>query len=184
MSGEITDNMSLLFPDQPVLKGERICIRPLVASDAPDLAKLTKEEEVYRYLPTYLFEKKYPDTKDVIEKLYTEGLVDSLIMGVFMRNRFCGLAEVYGYRGYIHKASVGYRFLKEEWGKGIATEALNLMIKELIDNRGIEIITASTMVENRASAHVLQKAGFMLVNSNVDEDWGFPEPTPADKWIL
>ena len=183
MSGEITDNMSLLFPDQPVLKGERICIRPLVAPDAPDLAKLTKEE-VYRYLPTYLFEKKYPDTRNVIEKLYTEGLVDSLIMGVFMENRFCGLAEVYGYRGYIHKASVGYRFLKEEWGKGIATEALNLMIKELIDNRGIEIITASTMVENRASAHVLQKAGFMLVNSNVDEDWGFPEPTPADKWIL
>ena len=184
MSGEITDNMSLLFPDQPVLKGERICIRPLVASDAPDLAKLTKEEEVYRYLPTYLFEKKYPDTKDVIEKLYTEGLVDSLIMGVFMENRFCGLAEVYGYRGYIHKASVGYRLLKEEWGKGIATEALSPMIKELIDNRGIEIITASTMVENRASAHVLQKAGFMLVNSNVDEDWGFTEPTPADKWIL
>jgi hypothetical protein len=55
--------------------------------------------------------------------------------------------------------------------------------KELQDHRGIEIITASTMVENHASAHVLENKGFTLVNRAVDEDWGFPQPTPADKWI-
>ena len=54
-------------------------------------------------------------------------------------------------------------------GKGIATEALNLMVEELI-KRGIEIITASTMVENVASAHVLMKNGFTMVNHAVDED--------------
>ncbi len=57
------------------------------------------------------------------------------------------------------------------------------MIHELLNHRGIEIITASTMVENRASAHVLEKNGFTLVNHAVDEDWGFAKPTPADKWI-
>jgi len=41
----------------------------------------------------------------------------------------------------------------------------------------------STMLENKASAHVLIKNGFTLVKHSVDEDWGYPEPTPADKWI-
>lgn len=54
----------------------------------------------------------------------------------------------------------------------------------LLDKAGIEIITASTMIENKASARVLVKNGFTLVNSNVGEDWGYEAPTAADKWIL
>ena len=54
----------------------------------------------------------------------------------------------------------------------------------LQENTDIEIITASTMVENRASANVLIKNGFELVSSGAGEDWGFPEPTLTDKWIL
>ena len=180
---EKTDNMRELFPEPPVLAGRTLCLRPLALSDAEDLKALTNQEDVYRYLPTFLFEKKYPEAEEVITRLYEEGLKDSLILGVFREKHFCGLAEVYGYRMPIRKASVGYRLLKEEWGRGIATQALEIMVHELLDSRGIEIITASTMIENRASAHVLLKNGFTLVNHAVDEDWGFPQPTHADKWI-
>ncbi|MCR5458227.1 MAG: GNAT family N-acetyltransferase [Clostridiales bacterium] len=62
-------------------------------------------------------------------------------------------------------------------------QALSLLVEELLTNRGIDIITASTMLENKASAHVLQKNGFTLVNHAIDEDWGYPELTPTDKWI-
>ena len=179
---ERTDNMTELFPEPPVLVGSFLCLRPLTLSDAESLRKLTQQDSVYRYLPTFLFEKKY-EASETILRLYQEGLQDSLILGIFRDSGFCGLAEVYGYRAPIHKASVGYRLLEEKWGQGIATEALRLLVQELLLNRGIEIITASTMVENQASAHVLQKNGFTLVNHAVDEDWGFPNPTPADKWI-
>ena len=180
---EKTDNMKSLFPEPPVLTGRNLILRPLAAADAGALSSLTRQEAVYRYLPTFLFEKKYEEAEDVILRLYDEGLNDSLILGIFKENHFCGLAEIYGYRAPIRKTSVGYRLLQEEWGRGIATEALGLMVKELLEKRGIEIITASTMVENQASAHVLQKNGFTLVNHSVDEDWGFPAPTLADKWI-
>ena len=43
--------------------------------------------------------------------------------------------------------------------------------------------TASTMVENQASANVLRKNGFRLVVHEVGEDWGYGSPTIADKWI-
>ena len=181
---EKKDPMRELFPEPPEFRSSLLVLRPLELPDAADLQRLTRQEIVYRYLPTYLYEKQSGDMETVIRGLYRECLEDSLILGVFRDGLFCGLAEVYGYRAPIHKASVGYRLLEETWGRGIATEALRLLTEELLKNRGIEIITASTMPENKASARVLQKNGFTLVSHAVGEDWGFPEPTPADKWIL
>ena len=119
----------------------------------------------------------------MIRRLYEEGLTDSLILGVFSGSRFCGLAEIYGYRAPINKASVGYRLLQEEWGKGIATQTVSMMVDYLYLKTDIEIITASTMIENIASAHVLEKNDFLKVVSAVEEDWGYDKPTIVDKWI-
>ena len=58
-----------------------------------------------------------------------------------------------------------------------------MMVDHLLNEKGIEIITASTMIENQASANVLKKNGFALVVHAVGEDWGYPQPTVADKWI-
>lgn len=91
---------------------------------------------------------------------------------------------MYGFRSEIHKISIGYRFLEKYWGRGIASETVSTMVKYLLEQTPIEIITASTMVENKASAKVLMKNGFSLIVSGADEDWGFKEPTPTDKWFL
>ena len=85
--------------------------------------------------------------------------------------------------GFIHKISVGYRLREKFWGKGIATEALKLMIDYLYTNTDIEIITASTLPDNQASEKVLRKNGFELVVQNSPEDWGYENPLPTDKWI-
>ena len=90
---------------------------------------------------------------------------------------------MYGYKENLHKISVGYRLLEDCWGKGIATEALRIMIDYIYGETDTEIITASTMVENQASANVLRKNGFDLVSSGVGEDWGYDQPTITDKWI-
>ena len=52
---EKKDPMRLLFPDLPVLQGNMLCLRPLKIEDAAALSQLTRQEIVYRYLPTYLF---------------------------------------------------------------------------------------------------------------------------------
>ena len=175
--------MKKLFSEIPRMNGERVLLRALEPSDGASLSELVKSPRVYRYLPTFLFEKKYPDTGDVIRRLYDECFRESIILGVFMDGAFCGLAEMYGYREPIHKISVGYRLLERCWGKGAATETLGLMIDYLYGETDIEIITASTMVENRASARVLEKNGFSLVVHAVGEDWGYETPAITDKWI-
>lgn len=175
--------MKKLFSEIPFIQGERLILKPLKTEDAPALKKLIDNERVYRYEPTFLFERQFADAKEVIDRLYTEGFKESIILGIFEGECFCGLAEFYGYRDEIHKISVGYRLREECWGRGIATETLRMMIRYLEQETDIEIVTASTMEANQASANVLRKNGFVLVSHAVMEDWGYKEPIRTDKWI-
>ncbi len=172
-----------LFTEIPHMQSGYITLRRLVPADVDGLAELVSSPNVYRYLPTFLFERKYEDVREVIRRLYDECWKESIILGVFRQDDFCGLAEMYGYRDPIHKISVGYRLLERCWGQGIATETLGLMVDYLYGETDIEIITASTMAENHASANVLKKNGFSLVVHAVGEDWGYDTPTITDKWI-
>jgi len=172
-----------LFSEIPCLAGSRLVLKKVTQADLPGLQELVNSPRVYRYLPTFLFEQKYADLRYVIVHLYDECWKESILLGVFIEEEFCGLAEMYGYRPPIHKISVGYRLLERFWGRGIASEALGMMIDYLYNDTDTEIITASTMVENRASANVLMKNGFDLVVHAVGEDWGYDEPTVTDKWI-
>ena len=186
--------MHKLFDLIPVLENEHLVIRKLRNEDAGGLRDMVRDPEVYRYLPTFLFELKYEDPLEVIEKLYTEGFAagELLILGVFLKddplkNRsesFCGLAEFYGYKDHPHQICVGLRLRKEFWGRGIAAQSLSLMADYLFFQTDIEIITACTMAENKASEHVLAEIGFRMSAARVPEDWGYETPTEEDKWFL
>ena len=175
--------MEKLFSKIPYIKTKRLVLRKIEEKDAEGLSELAHSPGVYRYLPTFLFEQKYEDVHEVIRHLYDECFKESFIPGVFMEEEFCGLAEIYGYRENTHKASIGCRFLERWWGKGVASETVDALVRYLTQETGIEIITASTMVENKSITHVVEKNGFLLVVSGVDEDWGYPKPTPANKWV-
>ena len=170
------------FSEIPHIYGNGVELRAIGRESAEGLRALTGDEAVYRYLPTFLFEKKY-DAETVIDRLYDECLKESLFLGIYKDGAFCGIIELYGRRDEIRKISVGYRLRPAYWGQGIASEALRLMIDYLYTGTDIEIVTASTMIENAASAKVLQKNGFTQVVHAVYEDWGFDAPVLTDKWI-
>ena len=176
-----------LFSEIPRLEGEGIALGPVTQADAAALQDLMDNERVYRYLPTFLFEQQCADARDVIARLYAEPYVrkESLILGVreVADDVFCGLAEFYGLRDDVHKISVGYRLRECCWGRGVATRAVRLMVDYLYGQTDIQIIAASTMVENLASARVLEKSGFIRTACAVGEDWGYDQPTIADKWF-
>ena len=180
--------MTKLFDEIPRLEDDRIVLRGLERADGEALYALSHSARVYRYLPTFLFEQKYEDPCTVIDRLYTDCFQakESLILGIFLKDggAFCGLAEFYGFKDALHKTCVGYRLAEHSWGRGIATATVALMVDYLFGRTDIEIITASTMIENRASARVLEKNGFIQTAAAVPEDWGYPQPTIADKWFL
>ena len=175
--------MKKLFSEIPYIEGNRVVLRQITQDDVLAMRELADSDVIYRYLPTFLFEKKYDSMEYVIDHLYDECFRESIILGIYMNDEFCGIAEMYGYREPIHKISVGYRLLERCWGQGLATEAVGLRGDYLYTETDTESITASTMIQNQGSANVLKKNDFSLVVHAVPEDWGFDEPILADKWI-
>lgn len=74
-----------LFSEIPYLEDGRIVLRKLEPEDADGLRELVNSPAVYRYLPTFLFEKKYEDVTEVIRRLYGECFEESMILGIFAR---------------------------------------------------------------------------------------------------
>lgn len=177
--------MKKVFDEIPYLEGELVIIKKVEKSDRAGLDRLRKDPTVNKYLPTFLFEKKYDDIDYVIDNLYTECFKDSIILGVYRKSdmQFCGLCEFYGYRDHIHKISVGCRLLKDECGKGFGTEVARLMVDYLTNETDIEIITASVMTANKASENAIRKCGFIMVTDSSKEDFGYDEPVLVSKWI-
>ena len=175
--------MKELFSTIPLIKGEDLTLKALTLSDSESLKEMTKSDIVYKYLPTFLYEKKYEDKNYVIEHMYDECLRESLILGVFKNEDFCGLAEMYAYRPMINKISIGVRLIEKYWGYSIAAKASALMEKYLKNETDITLLSASTMSVNTAAGKVLKKQGYKRLARSVDEDWGFDEMTKADVWI-
>ena len=180
--------MKNLFDEIPRICSKEICLKEIREEDADAVREMTENDNVYKYLPTFLFERQYSDTKEMIRALYTERFQPdgSLILGIYLRkeNRFCGIAEVYGYEPLKHKACIGYRLKESAWGKGIATEAVGLLTQYLLEETDIAEIEASVILGNRSSERVLEKNGFRRTAVNVKEDWGLGKPDLADHWEL
>ena len=76
--------------------------------------------------------------------------------------------EVVGLTGLQYLAEgpeieVGYRFLRDHWGHGYATEAAAAAIRFGFDELELDRIVAVTMPTNEASRRVLEKCGLAYV---------------------
>jgi ribosomal-protein-alanine N-acetyltransferase len=61
-----------------------------------------------------------------------------------------------------HTATVGYWLGEQFWGRGIMTEALTALTDLCFENFPLRRISAEVFANNRASARVLEKAGFIF----------------------
>jgi len=179
--------MIKLFDEIPEMKNERVLLRPIERKDLPALSEMTGDPEVYRFLPTFLYEQKYDDKNLMLDRMEEECIrtKDTILLAVCPadeQDTFMGIAEIYNYEPQKEKASIGYRLCREFWGRGIASEVTGLLKKYLLERTDVRKITAHVMVENKASAKVLLKNGFFPKWQNLSEDWGRPENVTVDKY--
>ena len=177
-----------LFETYPVLENERIILRKMTETDADALGELAGNAKVYQYLPTFLFEQKYADPREVIARMDAEcfDTKESILLGIYLKeesDRFTGIAEIYNYEPKKAKASIGCRLDDRYWGKGIATQTIHLLRDYLAQQIGLRTITAHIMCENKASAHACMKNGFLNKYPDLYGDWGFPQLSHTDKYV-
>ena len=177
-----------LFDEMPHIEGERIQLREFVDTDADQLDAFTRDERVYRFLPTFLYEQKYDDKHLAIARMRSEcfDTHESILMAVSPLDDpsvFMGIAEFYAFEPRKPKVSIGYRLAQPFWGHGFATEISGLLKRYLLEKAQVRTITAHIMKENIASARAVEKNGFRCLYPNVWEDWSRGEDVLVDKWI-
>jgi ribosomal-protein-alanine N-acetyltransferase len=80
----------------------------------------------------------------------------------------CGLRMAYA---QARIADLGYELDRRYWGKGYATEAAYALLTFGFEQLQLHRIWAYCVVENTASAHVLEKIGMRYEGCQVESEW-------------
>ncbi|MBL4933500.1 GNAT family N-acetyltransferase [Clostridium paridis] len=151
--------MSVQFGDCPSLETTRLLLRKLSITDVDELFEVFSDEETTYYVPREKHEDKnvtYNHLKNLIKGMNEwKSLVWSVIDKV--DNRIIGTVSCYFKLD--KAASIGAVISSQYWGKGIASEALNEVIKFGFDRMEFIRIEGKCEANNIASEKVLKKLG-------------------------
>ena len=155
------EKITKLFSHMPSIHTERLILRPLRVSDAQDMYRYARREDVTTYLlwspyPSLDFAKQY---LKYIEDRYAVG--DFFDWGVIDRESGCMI----GTCGFTtidapnNVGQIGYVLNPEFHGRGLGTEAAWAVMYFGFEIVGLHRIEAKFMQGNDASYHVMEKLG-------------------------
>ena len=154
------------------LTSERLGFRILEEHDFENLVKLDMDPEVRAFFPggvstpELLREKIIRSSRCILEKGFGEFSVNDLKTSKFLGR--AGFAELDS-----GEIEVGYLFLKEYWGQGLATEALNALLGWAENVLLVSRILAYAPANHHASIRVMNKAGMRFLKTEAQNGENF-----------
>jgi [ribosomal protein S5]-alanine N-acetyltransferase len=143
-----------------MLETPRLILRPATLEDAQNLFNLNNDPEVTKFTGDYSFKSPLDAHHFISERLITQ--FEQYKMGRFIVlskdaifHGWCGLS----YDPTQNETDLGFRFFKNSWGQGHATEASKACLEYGFGKLGLLKIVARAMPENTASIKVMQKLG-------------------------
>jgi len=130
---------------------ESVRLRPIQPADLPQMFAMQLDPESNRMAATI------PRTREAFDSLWAKSLDDpaNTTRAVLLGEAMVGYISCFPMDGQDH---VGYWIDRAYWGMGIASRALQLLLRE-VANRPL---VAAAATSNVASIRVLQKCGFVV----------------------
>lgn len=148
-------------PALPVLQGARLRLRPYRDSDINAVFALYSNPEVTRYWSHPAWSER-KQAEDYIAARQALEVPAACAWAVAERDSdtMIGTSTLFYLNGPHRRAEIGYSFLPAQQGKGLATEALRLVIGHAFDIMGLERIEADVDPRNLPSCRLLERLGF------------------------
>ncbi len=147
-----------------VCETERLIIRQFDLSDTEFILRLLNDESFIRHIA----DKNVRTQEDAVNYLangpissygtYGFGLYLVLLKSEKTPIGMCGLVK----RGELDLPDLGYAFLPEFCGKGYASEAAEIILKEEMSAHSLHTVLAITFPDNLRSNNLLKNIGFSL----------------------
>jgi RimJ/RimL family protein N-acetyltransferase len=149
----------------PVLETSRLAIRPFTLDDLLQFKKLLDNPGVPGW------QKQIPHAENFLhwhlskyDKLNI--ITDIVCFGIFNRLNGIALGAVgAGEHDDLHEPEIFYNILPDFQGNGYATEAAKAVTKWAIENFDVPYLIGTADVDNIASQCVLEKCGYILVDT-------------------
>ncbi len=144
-----------------IVETERLGMRRYHPDDAEMFLALFSDPEVMRYIPNELA----PDNVDEMRQMLVDypdykkhgfGRWSCILKET---GRFIGFTGLKFLEDFGGEVDLGYRFFREFWGRGIATEAGLASLSYGFDVLGLQRVIGLALPENIASKRVLEKCG-------------------------
>jgi len=150
-------------PDTELI-GERCTLRPLRRGDKAAIVQHANNRKVWRGLYD-IFPHPYTlnDAEEWIGRVERGEATNVVVFAIVVDGEVCGTTGL----GRIEEQnsdclSMGYWLGEDYWGRGIATDAVRLMVRYAFDAIGCNRLEARCYGWNTGSARVLEKCGFTL----------------------
>lgn len=156
-----SDYLKFYKTDNTVMETPRLRLRRMSRRDVRDMYEYASIPDVSKYL-LWRAHQSQEHTKryiDYVVSLYRSGEFFDFAVEYRENGKMIGTC---GFAAIDEKndcAEVGYVLSPDYWGKGIASEALNAMLRFGFCDLEINRIEARYMTENTASRRVMEKCG-------------------------
>jgi len=151
--------MSVAFPES--IETERLRFRPPMPQDAETIfAAYAQDLEVCRFM-VWTPHSSVEITSQFIRRCVGSWHAETAfpyVLALRDNDAVVGMLEV---RPTANRANIGYVLAKAYWGRGLMAEAIRAFATLAFSDLSFFRVEATCDVENRASARVLEKSGFV-----------------------
>ncbi|MFD3449722.1 GNAT family N-acetyltransferase [Microbacteriaceae bacterium 4G12] len=157
-------DLEIIFEEFPVLESQNLVLKKIEEVHLQDLYAIYSNDKVFEYCG--IIPKHNLNTvSKMINHFERDYHKQSRIKwGIFQKNesdRLVGIIEAMDFNRKVNMVTIGYFLAEEYWGQGIASEAVQEVVKFLFEDAYINRIQAEVMPANEISKKVLIKNGFI-----------------------
>lgn len=153
------------------IETERLLIRPFKMEDIEPSYIMNLDEEVSKYTGDGGVVSKKEIERRIIEDVfgdYEKHGFGRLAVELKGENKFIGFTGL-KYLEDMDEVDLGFRFMKEYWGKGIATESAKACVNLGFEKLGLSSMMAMVLPQNLSSIRVLEKLNFEYEKEFVED---------------
>lgn len=156
--------LNTVFSPFPEIKTQRLLLRRMTETDAPELLLLRSDDSVMQYIGREKT-KSLEEAKEFIQKINSSITAnESIFWAVALQNdpgTMIGTICFWNILKEHYRAEVGYMLNPAHWNRGIMKEALLAVTDYGFGVIKLHSIEARMNPDNKASGVVLEKTGFI-----------------------
>ena len=163
----------------PVLRGERVTLRPGREDDAEHFVRWFADMEVTRFLARRMA-ITLEDEKEFLKKVGESK--DDVWWVIEAENKPIGAVGIHGISWLDANGSTGIVIGEKDcWNKGYATDAMRLRTRYAFRELNLHKLMTEVDLENEASRKALERNGYRTVG--VRREQNFREGKWKDRWL-